>query len=540
MSVTKLNPLLGTDIYKIGHQLQYKPGTTLVYSYMQNRSSKTFPFTVFFGLQYYLMEYLIGPSLDYDHVQEFIEDYESILGTPRDDSSTAIKNRIEANMYALVDLGYWPIRIDAVDEGSVIPNGNCLMTIQSTDPKFYWAVGFIESMLLKLWYPMVVATCCYTYRLIVEEAFEVTVDPDQYWLKDYMVHDFGYRGDSSEEGAAISGAAHLLSFNGSDTVPSLSFLREYYHLPRRVQSGVMASVPASEHSVMCSYGQDLEFEAFENMLNLYPTGLVSIVSDTYNIYTVCTNFLNRLKDRILARNGKVVIRPDSGDPIKIICGDPDAPAGSPEERGVLRLLDDMFGSDVNSKGFKVLNPKIGLIYGDGMYMERYKTVLAKMAEMGYAASNLVIGVGGILRNHSRDTLGTAIKATYVENGGVPMNIVKTPITDPGKRSHKGRMALIMRENFKGPLTVDELDNFKVNAGGSLIAYAQSVGSPFNLLRPVFENGQLLRTEQFSTVRNRVRASLSGPDREVLRLQAAIRGDFDTRVAHCLKEFAAHP
>ena len=193
---------------------------------------------------------------------------------------------------------------------------------------------------------------------------------------------------------------------------------------------------------MCSFGKEDELAAFENMLDKYPIGIVSIVSDTFDVYRVLTEFAGKLKDRILARNGKVVFRPDSGNPEHIICGDPDAEGGSKDKKGVIRLLDEMFGSTINSKGYKVLIEKVGLIYGDGMYLERYKRTLDRMLDMGYAASNLVIGVGGILRNHSRDTLGFAIKATYVEVNGESRDIEKDPVTDKGKKSHKGLMALV--------------------------------------------------------------------------------------------------
>lgn len=428
------NILLSTDVYKMGHMEQYCPGTTKVYSYLMARSSKNFNEVVWFGLKYYLQEYLSKPIECYEIV-DFLNYRRLILGC---DASQDILNK----MQKLANLGYWPLEIKALPEGRSYPLRVPLMTITNTHPDFYWCVGFVESLLLKLWYPCVVATHSKEYRKRVDAAYEDTCSEEMMFFKDFAVHDFGYRGDSSEESAALSGAAHLLSFKGSDAVVSYPFVNKYY--PELKLE--MFSVPASEHSVMCSFGRDNEFEAYEHMLNLYPSGIVSIVSDTYDIYNVVTVFAEKLKDRILAREGKVVFRPDSGDPLQVICGYSDACPGTNEHLGVLRLLDRVFGHTVNGKGYKELNAKVGLIYGDGMYLERYQQTIERMKRLGYAASNLIIGVGGILRNHTRDDLGFAIKATYVEVNGQPREIMKDPITDHGKKSHMGLLAV--NENFE--------------------------------------------------------------------------------------------
>lgn len=474
MSISKSNPLLATDVYKMGHMEQYAPGCTKVYSYMMARSGKTFEKTVFFGLQYYLKEYLSVP-LTTQMGEEFLRYRKMILGNNSE--------RVESQIRELCELGFFPIEIKAVDEGTVMPVKNVLMTITNTDPSFYWVVGFVESLILKVWYSITVASCCFEYRQLVDAAFEETVDDEGMSAKDFTVHDFGYRGDTSEEGAAISGAAHLLLFCGSDTVLALPFVEHYYDAD--TSSLIMASVPASEHSVMCSFGKDNEFAAFENMLALYPSGFVSIVSDTFDVYRVLTEFAHKLKPAILAREGKVVFRPDSGNPEHIICGDPNGPEGSKEWKGAIRLLDEVFGSSVNKKGYRVLNPKIGLIYGDGMYFERYERTLDRLKEMGYAACNLVIGVGGILRNHSRDALGFAIKATYVEVNGEKREIEKDPITDHGKRSHKGLLELTYDQDFNY-LTLDQRTEDQERLG---------------LLRTVFKNGKITRPQRFSDIRS---------------------------------------
>jgi nicotinamide phosphoribosyltransferase len=467
------NILLQTDVYKMGHMEQYAPGCNKVYSYLTARNDKTFNETVFFGLQYYIKRYLSSPVTP-EMGEEFLTYRKLILGSNSPE--------IESKIRALCQLGYLPIEIKAVEEGTVLPIRNVLMTITNTHPDFYWVVGFMESLLLKLWYTITVATCSYQYRKVVNRFFAETDEDALQPLKDFQVHDFGYRGDSSEEGAAISGVAHLLSFLGSDDVPALPCALEYYNADINGEP-IMLSVPASEHSVMCSFGREDEIGAFKHMLELYPTGIVSIVSDTFDVYQVLTDFAEILKETILKRDGKVVFRPDSGNPEYIICGNPDAEPGSNEWKGAIRLLDEKFGSSVNSKGYKVLNPKVGLIYGDGMYMERYVRTLERLKEMGYAASNLVIGVGGILRHHSRDTLGFAIKATYVEVNSEPREIEKDPITDHKKKSHKGLLALIKDDN--GYSTLDQR------------SVEQEAGS---LLQTVYRDGKLLKETSLADIR----------------------------------------
>jgi nicotinamide phosphoribosyltransferase len=470
----------------MGHMEQYVPGCNKVYSYLQARSDKVYDKTVFFGLQYILKEYLTQP-ITHDNVREFLDVRTSILGSTRSD--------VMDKMRSLADLGYWPLEIKAVEEGSVIPVKNVLMTITNTHPDFYWTVGFVESLLLKLWYPITVATTSYQYKQLVHKYFKETVANNLNFLKPFMVHDFGYRGDSSEESAEISGMAHLTSFMGSDTVPAFNASVKYYNADSTGANDktIMSSVPASEHSVMCSFGKDGELEAYKHMLKLYDTGIVSIVSDTYDIWNVLTNYASVLKEDILKRKGKVVFRPDSGNPELIICGDPKADPGTPEHKGCLKLLDEMFGSYINLKGYRQINPSVGLIYGDGMYVGRYERTLERMKEMGYAASNLVIGVGGILRHHSRDTLGFAIKATKVEVGGVERSIMKDPITDKSKKSHQGYLCLAKDAN-DNYLTLDNVNSTMEKQG---------------LLKPVFINGKLIgTTADLYAIRRKIENSLT--------------------------------
>lgn len=470
------NVLLMTDVYKMSHMTFYPEGTNKVYSYLIARSDKKIPFTVFFGLQYYLEEYL-SQKITHKMVDEFLEYREIILGP---NPETIIKK-----MRALADLGYLPLKIKAVDEGTVMPVKNVLLTMTNTHDDFAWVVGFTESLILKIWNTITVASYSMKLRQLCENYAKLSCDNNLH--VDWQVHDFGYRGCSSEETAALSGGAHLINFRGTDTVPAVKFLKETY----RATGLIGASVPASEHSVMCAFGQENELQAFQNMLNQNPTGIVSIVSDTYNLWNVLQNFTLVLKDQIESRDGKVVFRPDSGDPKKIICGDPQATIGSPEYLGAMRILDQVFGSTKNNKGFKVLNPKVGLIYGDGMYFERFQDILHELFLMGYASSNLVIGVGGLLlQQHSRDDQGFAIKATYCEVNGVPREIVKDPITDPGKKSHKGM--LVLTKMFGQYGTCDQCDLDTENTG---------------LLQPVFENGIILNRQNLDQIRKKAYENL---------------------------------
>ena len=388
---------------------------------------------------------------------------------------------IRAKFDRLAERGHVSLDIKAVPEGSVVPVQNVLMTITNTEPDACWQVGFFESLLLKVWNTTTVASYSQKlYQLVLEYAHRTSENEDHL---PYQVHNFGYRGVSSEETAALSGAAHLVNFLGSDTVPAVWMLSNFYD----GEHPIGLSVPATEHSVMCSYGREGEFKAFEQMLDIYPSGVVSIVSDTYNLWNVLTNFCPRLKPRILAREGRVVFRPDSGNPAHILCGDPNAPDNTPEGKGAIRLLEEQFGSTINSKGYRLLNPKVGLIYGDGFYYERFHEVLARMERMGYASSNLVVRIGGILlQKHNRDDQGFALKATYTEVDGVPQDIQKDPITDAKKKSHKGLMKLVR----EGPIytTLDQMSWEEEGRGE---------------LQRVFRNGKPLKRYTLQEIRNRV-------------------------------------
>jgi nicotinamide phosphoribosyltransferase len=288
---------------------------------------------------------------------------------------------------------------------------------------------------------------------------------------------------SSHESAAASGAAHLLSFTGTDSLVSLEWIDRYYG-----GSYIAGSVPATEHSVMCTGIETVgELETFKRLLDLYPEGIVSVVSDTFDLWKVLWAYLPALHKQIVDRDGKLVIRPDSGDPEKIICGDPDAHPLTREGMGVLGALYETFGGKKNAAGFIEINPAVGVIYGDSITVERAKSITKRMAELGYASSNVVFGVGSFTYQHNtRDTFGSAMKATWVEVDGKPYNLLKDPVTDDGtKKSATGRLAVL--RDLHGELTLVQ------DAG----AYDESNSE----LRPVWENGKFLYRQAFSEVRS---------------------------------------
>lgn len=483
------NLLLLTDVYKFGHKDQYPPGTNRVYSYLESRGSREdgLDYTVFFGLQYYLKKYLSQPVTHAD-----VDEYEEIAGGILGPDNINVRQFRE-----LADLGYIPLRIKAVPEGTVCPLRNALMTITNTHDDFPWLVNYVETLLMKLWLPITVASNSYRFRRMFNGFADRTVGNRDH--VPFQMHDFGYRGCGSEESAAIAGAAHLLSFLGTDTTAAVKFLRDYYDAAN-CERPIGLSVPASEHSVMCAWNDKNEdVQAIENMLDTYPTGTVSIVSDTYNLWKTITDYYcGRFKDRILARDGEVVVRPDSGDPPKIICGDP---SGETEEErfGVIRLLDRGFGSELNSVGYRELDPHIGAIYGDAIFYERAQQILSKLAGMGYASNNIVFGSGGLLLNNwSRDTLQMAIKATYCEVDGVPRPIEKDPITDTGKRSKKGLMQL-QKFNTDIGVSYRTLDNLDAE------------DAEHGVLEDVFVDGNIVRTQTLDEVRSTLEAEETLPE-----------------------------
>lgn len=426
------NNLLQTDVYKLNQAAYYPKGMTKFYSYLESRGSREegLDYSCFFGLQYYLMKYFSKP-VTRENVEEFEEVSQHILG----DQAPALDR-----FYALADLGYIPLKIKAVREGAVMPLHQVMMSLTNTHPDFGWLVNYVESLLLKVWLPITVASNSYRFRRMFNGFADRTVGNRD--AVPYQLHCFGYRGTGSEESAAIAGAAHLLSFLGTDTIAAVCMLRDYYD-GMNCERPIAKSVNANEHSNVCAHTtENDDFPAIEHFIDVNPTGIASSISDTFNLWRVITDgYCGKFKDKILERDGKIVCRPDSGSPEHIICGNPSGETRE-EQLGALRLLDEGFGSNFNEKQFREIDSRVGLIYGDGIFYQRAQQILSRMAGMGYASNQIVFGSGGLLLNQwSRDTLKLAIKGSHCIVNGEYRDLQKDPITDQGKRSKKGLLKL---------------------------------------------------------------------------------------------------
>lgn len=484
-----INPFLLTDFYKVGHPFQYPNKTTLVYSNLTARKSRI-PYVneiVFFGLQYFVKEYLINI---------FNRDF---FSRKKEDVIAEYKRRIKTSLGSdlptydhishLHDLGYLPIKIKALPEGSKVTMRVPCITIVNTLPEFYWLTNFFESILSAvIWQPITSATISYEYRKILDRfASETGMSPD---FVQWQGHDFSFRGMSSLESAILSGMGHLLSFTGTDTIPAIDGLEAYYNADSDKEL-IGGSVPATEHSVMCAGAKDGEIDTFKRLITeVYPSGIVSIVSDTWDLWKVCTKHLPALKDIILSRNGKVVIRPDSGDPVLIMCGDPNGKSIE-ERKGVIELLWDVFGGIETNKGYKLLDSHIGAIYGDSITRERAIEICQRLKNKGFA-SQVVFGIGSYTYQYNtRDTFGMAMKATYVEIEGVGREIFKDPITDDGtKKSATGLLKII--KNDLGKYELHDRVTIKEESNGEMIT--------------VFENGKLIKEYSLTEVRDNLKHS----------------------------------
>lgn len=432
-----MNPVNNTDFYKTDHRRQYPKKTQKVVSNLTARETRIpgINQTVAFGFQFFVKEFLIArwnENFFNKPKAEVVADYKRRLDTSLGKDSVPVEH-----IEALHELGYLPLEIKALEEGTLCPLRVPCLTIKNTHPDFFWLVNFFETLMSNtLWGMMTSATIAYEYRNILDHYAKLTSDLD--WFVDWQAHDFSMRGMFGLDASMMSGAGHLLSFTGTDTIPAIDFLEKYYGANAEKEL-VGGSVPATEHSVMCMGGEETEVETFIRLLTqVYPKGIVSVVSDTWDFWKVLTEELPKIKDLIMARDGKLVIRPDSGDPIKIICGDPnsDDPAAV---KGAVEVLWDLFGGEVNKKGFKQLDSHIGLIYGDSITLDRCRTICRRLKQKGFASTNVVYGVGSYTYQHvTRDTFGFAIKSTYGVIDGVPVNIYKKPKTDSGvKNSAKG-------------------------------------------------------------------------------------------------------
>jgi nicotinamide phosphoribosyltransferase len=416
------------DCYKIDHRRQYPKGTNLVFSNWTPRKAM-FGDTdrvCFVGLQYFIKKYLVEEFEKFfnSSVDDICREYEKkvckVLGVDTFDTT---------HIRALHELQYLPIAIRAIPEGTNGKVGYPSLVMWNTHPDFYWLVNYLETIMsATLWMPSTSATTARKYRKIFDKYQQETNNND--WLVPFQGHDFSFRGHSSLESACLSGIGHLVYFNGTDTYPAMDIVSEYYG------QGDIAfmSVPATEHSVMCAHIADNEISTFEYLLDLYPKGIVSVVSDTWNLWKVLDEFLPKLKDKILSREGKLTIRGDSGDPVEITLKS-------------IQKLWDVFGGTVNKQGYKELDTHIGWIYGDSITLDRQERILQGLKDLGFASSNVILGIGSFSYQYTtRDVYGHAMKATYCEVNGEPRNLFKDPVTDDGtKKSAKGLLTIHNRE-----------------------------------------------------------------------------------------------
>lgn len=489
----RINPLTAIDFYKADHRSQYPEGTTEVYSNFTPRSNRLAKIlgpekdakVVMYGLQYFIKHFL----------QETWQ--KEFFDRDRDTVVSAYKRRMDYSLgagaitvehiEALHDLGYLPIKIKALPEGSRVPAGVPVLTMVNTHPEFFWLTNYLESVIsCYLWKPMTSATKAFEYRKLLTEYARMTGSPID--GVNFQAHDFSFRGLSGLQDAAVSGSAHLTSFWGTDSVPSIDLLEDYYGANVETEP-VGFSVPATEHSVMCMGMEGGELETFRRLIKrTYPKGIVSIVSDTWDFWKVITEYLVYLKGEIMEREGKVVIRPDSGDPYSIICGDQLAKVGTPERRGAIECLWDIFGGTTTDKGYKLLDEHIGLIYGDSITLERAKKIMQGLEAKGFASGNVVLGVGSYTYQYvTRDTHGFAMKATSGVVNGERRDIFKDPKTDDGTK-----------KSAKGLLRVEE-------ENGIYVLYDQqtSAQEAEGALELVYVDGTLIKEQTLADIRGRL-------------------------------------
>lgn len=466
-----MNIILNTDSYKASHAVQYPEGTTKVFSYIESRGHEhdKHPWdrdhveeTVFFGLQIFIKEYLSKPITkeDIDEAEQFFLAH----GEPF--------YRAKWEYILEKHNGFLPVKIKAVPEGTVVPTKNVLVTVENTDPECFWLTSYLETTLLRaVWYPTTVATNSREIKKIIKEYLVLT--SDNLSGIDFKLHDFGARGVSSNESAMIGGVANLVNFMGSDTVMGVVAASRYYG-----EKMAAYSIPAAEHSTITSWGKDREAYAYLNMIDQFgqPGKLFAVVSDSYDIYNAVKNIWGaQLKDKVLASGAKLIVRPDSGDPIEVVLR-------------VVEALGESFGYSINTKGYKVLHPSVGVIQGDGINKNSIRNILNNLAIHGWSTDNVAFGMGGaLLQQLNRDTFKFAMKCSAIEVNGVWRDVYKSPITDPVKVSKAGRITLVK----------DDFGNFRT-------VRESSVGDQIKMLTTVFENGKIIKEWKFSEIREKAK------------------------------------
>lgn len=480
-----MNPFLATDGYKVGHHRQYPQGTTLVYSNFTPRSNKYAPKgcdkVVSFGQQMVVQQ--IKEMFDKDF---FSKNQARILYEIKKEYSLYLDEDYDvSHIKALHELGYLPIKIKAISEGSLVPIGVPVLTIYNTEPEFYWLTNFLEVLISNLlWKPMTSATIAHQYKKNLMSWAEKT-DKENVGFVEFQGHDFSMRGMDSVNATIASGLGHATSFKGSDSLPVIYGARKYYG----EKGFVIGSVNATEHSVMCAGTKGDELGTFRRLLNLYPKGILSIVSDTWDLWKVLTEYLPKLKEEILARDGKIVIRPDSGDPVDIICGRQvlikegetfKYDKSLPEYKGVVELLWEVFGGTVNEQGYKVLDPHIGAIYGDSITIDRAEEICRRLEAKGFASTNVVLGIGSFTYQYNtRDTFGFAMKATYME--------IQQTYTDEEVMESLSEMGYVDLENCWDEMAINE--GFEFNEKTNLWVFDEDIVEGREIFKdPITDDG----------------------------------------------------
>jgi nicotinamide phosphoribosyltransferase len=477
--------IMQTDGYKLDHRRQYPKGTEKVYSNWTARGTRIAGIekVVFVGLQAALQRRLM-------------EDFEAFFAADADDICAAYQSMLDNylgpnsigtdHIRALHDLGYIPLEFKALPEGTRVPLRVPMFTVENTHPDFFWLTNYFETILsCELWMPMTTATLAARVREAMNKWAILTTGSAA--GVGFQGHDFSMRGMAGAGAANLSGMGHLVAFTGTETVPVLQYVQDYYPF----DGFLAATVPATEHSVMCAGGDENERETFGRLLDLYPAGFLSVVSDTWDFFRVLTEHLPALHDQIMARDGKLVIRPDSGDPADIICGTMFEEGSTPQERGAIQLLWDEFGGTVNDLGYKVLDSHVGLIYGDAMNFDRIEDINRRLSTRGFATTNWVAGLGSYgYQYQTRDTFGFAMKATNVTINGVDKPIFKDPKTDNGlKRSMKGRIAVVAAG-----------DGFRALDDSDALTRDLAVRYGTDLLETVWKDGKFVKYLGFDEVR----------------------------------------
>ena len=534
MSNFKQNPLLMTDGYKTSHHKMYPEGTTLVYSNFTPRNVNRMPLQakriVVFGSQY---------------VMKYIQDLydENFFSRPKDEVCGEAKSYLSSylgtdydvsHFEALHDLGYLPIRVKSLPEGTIITQNIPILTICNTKDEFYWLPNFLETLISSLlWKPLHSASLAYGYKQTLLNYAKQT-DDDNLFLVNFQGHDFSFRGMQHPESAISSGMGWMTSFMGTDTIPSLQGIKNFYNT-----ENVGFSVAATEHAIASSlteyeyeYDEDdniisvktNELNGIRHLLNVFPTGILSMVSDTFDLFRMCSEYLPILKDEIMSRDGKLVIRPDSGDPVKIITGLKvvsfenatsndecvlidgkyylveltnvnregwmiGREVSESETKGVISLLWETFGGTINSQGYKVLDGHIGAIYGDAITLERLEQICERLKEKKFATTNIVLGVGSYSLGYAtRDQQSGAVKASYVIINGIGREIFKDPVTDRGlKKSAKGLLQVYVDQD--GVYRLKDQCTWEEEGQGEL--------------KVIFENGKLINEVTFDIIRKRI-------------------------------------